>query len=163
MAAPLKGIMQSLSAYMHRTIRQLVIQHKDIFKAAIIAYAKAMPDPDSYEPDYINDYLLKRMQAKFMGYLRLEDMHKGQVAMEKSLYAAFWKIVRVEMGHDRDHCALLEFIGEEYVEAVMDGEWKPRAIGMPGPRVWGEPRTEHEGNYGGFHGRRFRNLIKKEG
>ena len=146
---------------MHRTIRHLVIHNKDIFKRAIIAYADAMPDPDTYLSDYANDSILKEIQDKFMGYLRLEDTHKGQIALERSLYRAVWKIVRVEAGHDRDHRALAEFIGEEYVEAVMDGRWKPRDIGMPGPRVWGEPRTKTAGNYGGYHERRFAKLIKK--
>ncbi len=138
---------------MLRAAREFIVGHKDIFKAAIIAYANAMPDPDKMECSYVNVPVLKRIRDKFMGYLNL----KGQ---EHDLYEAVWKIVICEADHDPDHRALIEFVLEELVEAILDGEWKPREIGMPGPRVWGEPRTEHAGNYGGFHGRRFRQLIK---
>ncbi len=138
---------------MLRTMRGYIIEHKDIFKTAIIAYANVLPDPDKMEVGYVNDPLLKRMRDKFMGYLRLQ----GQ---EHDLYEAAWKIFRCEMGHDPDHRSLLEFILEEITESIMDGEWQPREIGWPGPRVWGEPRTKTAGNYGGYHERRFRYLIK---
>ncbi len=143
--------MENLQHWMLRTMRGYIIRHKDIFKTAIIAYAKALPDPDKMECDYVNTPILKRERDKFMGFLNL----KGQ---EHDLYEAFWKIVICEMVHDPDHRALLEFMLEEIVESIMDGEWKPREVGMPGPRVWGEPRTA-EGNYGGYRGRRFRKLI----
>ncbi len=151
--------MVTLQYWMLRTARQFIIEHKDIFKRAIIEYANAMPDPDKMECLYVNTPILKRIRDKFMGYLRLEDIFKDSISLEKSLYAAAWKIVICEADHDPDHRALAEWVIEELVEAVMDGEWKPREVGMPGPGVWGEPRTKTAGNYGGYHERRFRSLI----
>jgi hypothetical protein len=136
---------------MLRTARQFFIEHKGVFEAAIIAYANALPDPDVMECNYANVPVLKRIRDKFMGYLNVK----------KALYAAAWKIIIDEMEHDPDHRALGEFILEEITEAIMDGEWKPREVGWPGPRIWSEPRTESEGNYGGYRGRRFKKLIGK--
>ncbi len=138
--------------WMLRTARQFVIEHKAVFQDAIIAYAKALPDPDKLECNYANVPVLKRIRDKFMGNIRVKY----------DLYWAFWRIVIDEMEHDPDHRALAEFVIEEVVESIMDGEWKPREVGWPGPRIWGEPRTESEGNYGGFRGRRFNKLIAKK-
>ena len=116
---------------------------------AVIAFAKVLPNPDEIECNYINTPILKRIRDKFLGYLNFRE----------DLYQAAWRIVIDELEHDPDHRAALEFILEEIVEAIMDGEWKPREVGWPGPRMWKEPRTP-EGNYGGFRGRRFKQYIK---
>jgi hypothetical protein len=141
----------NLQHWMLRTARQHIIEQKWAFEGAIIAFAKALPDPDQMECNYANVPVLKRIRDKFMGYLRVKH----------DLYWAFWRIVIDEMDHDPDHRAMLEFILEEVIESVMEGEWKPREVGWPGPTIWGEPRTANEGNYGGFRGRRFKQLIKK--
>jgi len=136
---------------MLKTIRGFIIEHKGIFEKAIIAYANALPDPDTHECIHPNVPILKRIRDKFMGYLRVK----------RDLYAAAWKIIIDEYEHDPDHRAFAEFILEEIVESMMAGEWKPREVGWPGHTCWGEPRTETEGNYGGYHGRKFRSLIGK--
>ena len=136
--------------YMLRTKRQFFIDRKAIFEKAIIAFAACLPDPDKMECEYVNDWIIKRMwEEKFSKYLNCKQ----------SLYKAAFKIWRCMMGHGVEHRVFVDFIIEEIVEAIMDGEWKPREIGYPGHRIWKEPRTEHAGNYGGFHGRRFVKLI----
>jgi len=144
-------VYDGLQHLMLRTKRQFIIEVKAVFEKAIIAYAVSLPDPDTHECIHPNIPALKRIRDKFMGYLRVK----------RDLYAAVWKIILCEYEHDPDHRAFSEFIIEEIVESIMAGEWKARDVGWPGHSCWGEPRTETEGNYGGWHGRKFRTLIGK--
>lgn len=143
---------ETISRYMLKTARQFIINHKRIFKVAIIAFAKVLPEPTIENVGWENGLILLRIREKFFRYCNFEQ----------ELYQAAWKIVIDEMVHDPDHRATLQFVLEEIVEAIMNGEWKPRDIGFPGLRYWKEPGNP-EGNYGGYNGYSFKQLIKKEG
>lgn len=139
----------------HRTMlidkRQFYIDKKAIFEKAIRWFAKLLPDPDEMECDYINDNIIREIRDKTLGYLNFKP----------DLYLAAFKIFRCMMGHGVEHRIVVDFIIEEIVEAVIDGRWQPRQVGYPGHRLWKEPRTPEGSQYGGFHGRRFRELIRQ--
>gem|GEM_PF-5981779 len=156
----------------------------NVCRGAVIAFASVLPDPDdtgSYECQYANTPVLQRIL----------DEALPCSGLDLELQQAVKRIAICEMEHDPDHRAVWEFILEEMteayadgefvfspdretdfktafeiivkgiVESILDGEWRPRKVGWPGSRMWKEPRTENEGNHGGFRGYRFRQKINK--
>lgn len=148
-------MIEQIGHWMLVTARQFIIDHKFIFKTAIIAFAKILPEPIPESLDYPNSFILLRIRDKFFKYCNYPPM-------TQELYQAAWKIFICEMEHDPDHRAMVQFILEEITESIMNGEWKPREIGWPTSRNWKEPRTASAGNYGGYHGYNFAKYIQRK-
>jgi len=142
-----------LSRWMLTHMRGFVIKHKAIFEKAIIAYADILPDPTYENVLEPNSHVLLDMRNKFFSYYHNPS--------KMNLFQATWKIAIAENEHDPHYRSLVfGWLVEEVVEAVLDGRWKPRLIGHPGPSTWNEPRCEDGSNYGLYNGRSFKNLIK---
>ena len=141
---------QSLSRIMLIHIRDFVIKHKGIFEKAIIAYAKALPEPtkemgrDGYclEP---TSHVLLDFREKFRSYYANPT--------KQALFEAGWKIAIDENEHDPHYRDIVfGWLVEELVEAVLDGRWPPRRSGHPSSS-WKEPQ------HGKYRGRKFARFI----
>ena len=146
-----KMYVSSIGHYMLKTARQLIIDQKGIFMVAVMAFAAILPEPSPENVEWKGGIVLLRIRDKFLKY----------IIFKRGFYEAVWKIAIDEMVHDPDHRAAIQFALEELFEATINGEWPAREVGWPGPRMWSEPRTESEGNYGGFRGYTFKQYIKK--
>ena len=142
---------------MLRTARQLIIEHKAIFRQAIIAYANMLPEPviqpttpQEKAVTWKNSPVLLRIRDKFLSYYGYEG--------RRQMMEAGWKILIDELEHDPAYRDPFQFLVEELVEAVMNGEWQPRPANAPLQQYWKEPPP-----YGNYVGRDFARFIKKDG
>ncbi len=153
-------IQETVGRYMLRTARQFIIKHKDIFRAAIVAYAKVLPDPIDEDGNGLpvktgsvtkvvaweNSPVVMEIFRKFLAYC----------AFREEMMSAGAKITVDELEHDPAYRDAFLFLVEEFVEATLDGRLKPRRQNNPPESIWKEPKP-----YGNFIGRRFTQLIRE--
>ena len=141
-------MIESVSRYMLKTARGFIIEHKMVFQMAIVAFAKVLPEPTLENTGWGNTPILLRIRDKFAHYHQNDG--------KKALMLAAWKIFINEMEHDPYYRSLFQWVLEEIVESIMDGEWRPRNFAeTPPQRFWAEPRP-----YGDYNGRKFKELIR---
>ena len=151
--------METVGRFMLRAQRQFIIVEKAIFMAAIIRYAKALPDPVDDDGVGLTDDVLANpkvvTQANSYVYLRIFRRFLKYCGFRQPMMLAGAKIVIDELEHDPPYADASSFLIEELVEAVLNGEYQPRHQNNPPPSLWKEPMP-----YGNFIGRKFKELIK---
>jgi len=125
-------------------MRGFVIEHKGVFEKAIIAYALILPEPTKENTLEPNCHIL----------LDIRDRFRERNTVKPALFEAAWKALICEYEHDPCYRNRLDWLLEELVESVLDGEWKPRPTNHPSGG-WKEPHP-----YGEYVNRSFNNLIK---
>ena len=145
-------IVENIGRFMLKTKRQFIIEHKAVFEtaiieAAIIAFARILPEPTLTNTGWVNTPILLRIRDKFLSY------HHNR--SKKGLFWAAWTVLIDIPEHDPYYRTLLQWLLEELVESVMDGEWQPRSQNDMPEKYWSEPRPK-----GNFNGRRFKEFIK---
>jgi hypothetical protein len=63
------------------------------------------------------------------------------------MFEAAFDIAAAEVEHDGYYDSRLNVIVEDLIEAILDGRWKPRAVGRPQPPHWRE-NPPYGGQYG---------------
>ena len=113
----------NLSDWMLKEARQFVIEHKDLFMKAIIAFADTLPEPTKENTIIPNTYPMIRIWDKL---LEMED-NPGR----EPLFKALKKITVSEHEHDYYYKDRMQVWLELWMEEVLMGNWKPRSLGHP--------------------------------
>ena len=120
-------MVENIGRYMLKTARQFIIDHKAIFEAAIIAFAKVLPEPTKENTGKVNTHNLIDLWGWF-------EQHNKEA--RENLFAGLFKVVIDEFEHDPFEEGRMQACLEKWLELVIEGRWQPRSQTDPSDRFW---------------------------
>jgi len=104
----------------------------------LLRHIKKYPPVTRENARRANSFVLMDIFDRFLRY----ENNAGR----KPLFEAIFKVWLGEGEHDGYYDSRENFILEQIIIAILNGDWKPRSKGMPWAKHWNEP-----GPYGGTH------------
>ncbi|KKM94025.1 hypothetical protein LCGC14_1202430 [marine sediment metagenome] len=112
--------------------RPIIIAAKSLIIKYLIYLSKKYPEATHENVNRPNSHRWIEIKDRFLEY----DVNSGR----RALFEAVFRIFIGEYEHDPYYTYRIEWIVEEIVELVLEGKWKPRAIGHPMDNLWKEPK-----------------------
>lgn len=104
----------------------------------VIRLVKAYPDLTYENTLNTNTHTMMGITERFLKY---ED-NPGR----EPLFRAIFKLAMAKFEYDNYYASRRDFIIEEIIIAILNGEWEPRPVNWPDPKWWHEPLP-----FGGEH------------